>query len=197
VRSRCSKSRGGAALCRQPYLREEALEAQLARQVGAIQLDGQTLAGLRGALTELHGQERQYRAAALTALRTRYDDVQKKKDILLDRHLAGVVPDDEYKRKIAALKEEQIVIETELHALEVAQERFFEEAELLLQLAGRLGEVFEQGTEERKLAVLKLVASNATLKGRNARLNLFPPFEVLAKARGHTRWLGEEDSNPR
>jgi hypothetical protein len=37
---------------------------------------------------------------------------------------------------------------------------------------------------------MKLVASNATLKDRNARLNLFPPFEVLAKAKGHTRWLG-------
>ncbi len=123
--------------------------------------------------------------------------MRKKKDVLLDRHLAGVVPDEEYKRKYAALKEEQLVIETEVHALEVAQERFFEEAELLLQLAGRLRQVYEVGTDERKLAVIKLVASNATLKDRNARLNLFPPFEVLAKVRGHTRWLGEEDSNPR
>lgn len=110
--------------------------------------------------------------------------------MLLDRHLAGIVPDDKYMRKLAALKEEKVVLEADLRALEIVQDRFSEEIELLLQLAGRLRQIYELGTDDRKLALINLVSSNATLDGRNARLNLFPPFQVLARARGHTRWLG-------
>ena len=52
-----------------------------------------------------------------------------------------------------------------------------------------LRDVFEYGADERRFVVTKLVASNAMPKDRNARLNLFPLFEVLAKARGHPLWL--------
>jgi hypothetical protein len=68
-------------------------------------------------------------------------------------------------------------LEAELRALEIAQDRFFGEIELLLKLAGRLRQVYELGTHDRKLAVIRLVASNATFDGRNVCLNLFPPFK--------------------
>ena len=72
------------------------------------------------------------------------------------------------------LRDEQALIEHEIQALETAQDRFFEEAELLIQLANWFGDVYTEGDPSRKRALAKLVASNATLEGGKARLNLFP-----------------------
>jgi hypothetical protein len=38
--------------------------------------------------------------------------------------------------------------------------------------------------------VVSVVALNASLKRQKARLNLFPPFEVLQKAQGFPETLG-------
>jgi hypothetical protein len=57
--------------------------------------------------------------------------------------------------------------------------------EVIIKLAGSLGDIYRYGKPEQKLNPIRTVASNATLEGRKARLNLFPPFEVLAKNRGH------------
>lgn len=56
---------------------EETSEEQFAQQLDGLQLDERALTGLRAALTELHGQERKYRTAAMTALRARNDGVHK------------------------------------------------------------------------------------------------------------------------
>jgi hypothetical protein len=45
------------------------------------------------------------------------------------------------------------------------------------------------------MTLLKVVASNATLSGGKAHLNLRPAFEVLAKMGTRPKWLGGQDSN--
>jgi hypothetical protein len=100
---RCTRAKNPH--CREGYIREESLEAQFAEQLGALQPDEDALEGLRQALHELHGKEQEYRRANLAALRTRYDGVQKKRDILMDRYLEGVILAEDYQRKTAALRE--------------------------------------------------------------------------------------------
>ncbi len=69
----------------------------------------------------------------------------------------------------------------ELEAHERANERHFEEMETLLRFAQRLGDIFTNGDSDKKMTLLKLVASNATLESQKARLNLRPAFTVVAK----------------
>ena len=84
---------------------------------------------------------------------------------------------------------------SELEAHERANERFFEEAETLLSFVRRLADIFANGSPERKMTLLKVLASNAVLNSGKARLNLRPAFEVLAKMGTRPKWLGGQESN--
>lgn len=48
----------------------------------------------------------------------------------------------------------------------------------------RVADLFAAGTPEDKKAVLKIVASNSTLVGGKARLNLKPAFVLVEKSSG-------------
>ena len=125
----------------------------------------------------------------MTALRRRQDDIQKKQDVLLDRLLDGTVTQEVYHEKYTALQNEKAEILVELDAHERANERWFDEAEALVSFANRLSEIFAKDTPGQKMRVLRVVASDATLEGRKARLNLRPAFSLLAKSRSHQNWL--------
>lgn len=60
--------------------------------------------------------------------------------------------------------------------------------ENLLTFAQRLAESFTMGDPDRKMTLLKLVASNATLESQKARLNLRPAFAVVAKMGPRSDW---------
>jgi hypothetical protein len=59
--------------------------------------------------------------------------------------------------------------------------RAFKETETLLQFANRLTEIFASGGPDRRSAVLKVVALNATLSGGKARLNLRTAFALVGR----------------
>ena len=67
-----------------------------------------------------------------------------------------------------------------------------EKVEILVEL----GEIFANGDAGRKLGVLKLVASNATLESQKARLNLRSALALLPKIETLSEWLRGQDSNP-
>lgn len=167
----------------------ETLEEQLADQLRAVEIPDRVMVLVRQALKELHGHEKAFRDVAITALRRRQDEVQKKQDVLLDRLLDGTVAQDVYNEKYTALQNEKAQILVELEAHERANQRYFEETETLVDFANRLGEIFAAADSERKMAALKVVASNTTLEGQKARLNLRPAFAILAKTGPRSNWL--------
>ena len=192
---RCTKSGGGARSCRQRYVREETLETQLVEQLRSLEIPDQAMGLVRKALQESHVQEKSFRDAAIAALRRRQDEIQKRQDVLLDRLLDGTVTQELYTEKHTSLQNEKAEILVELEAHERANERYFEETETLLQFANRLTEIFANGGPDRRMAVLKVVASNATLGGGKARLNLRTAFAPLGKSRSFSNWLRGQESN--
>lgn len=186
---RCTKSGGGAKTCGQRYLREEALETQLSDQLRKVELSEKVYGLLRRAIHDFHEREEEFRDAAIAALRRRQDELQKRQDALLDRLLDGTVSQETYSEKYTALQNGKAEVLVELEAHERANERFFDEVETLLLFARRLSEIFTKGDSDRKKTLLKVVASNATLHGQKAHLNLKPAFAVLAKTGPRSKWL--------
>lgn len=182
---RCARSRGG---CHQRPIREEALEQQFAAQLTAIQLGEQDYAALREALQESFQHEQEYRKAKLTVLRRRQDEIEKKRDVLTERYLEDRVVEEEYKRKYDLYRQELFGIAGEIEQLANTHERYVEEIELLLKLGSQMGQVYVNSDPSRKRALVKLVSLNVSLKGGKARLNLFPPFEVLRKVDSRSKW---------
>jgi DNA invertase Pin-like site-specific DNA recombinase len=191
---RCARSRGR---CKERPVPERALEEQITSQLSAITLDENDYAALRAALQESFGHEQQYRRTTLEALRHRQDEVEKKRDVLTERYLEDRIAEEEYKRKYDMYRQELFAIGNEIERLTNTHELYIEEIELLLKLGSQLSGIYKSSDSQRKRAIVKLVALNVTLKTGKARLNLFPPFEVLRKVGSRPGWWALEDLNLR
>jgi hypothetical protein len=109
--------------------------------------------------------------------------------VLLDRLLDGTVGQDVYHEKYTALQSEKAEILVELEsprACKRAVVRGGRAACLFRQPSG--GDLRQRRTRPEN-AVLRVVASDATLEGRKARLNLRSAFSLLPKNRSHQNWL--------
>lgn len=146
-------------------------------------------AAFRAALQVSFQQEQEFRRNSLEALRRRQDEIEKKKDVLTERYLEDRIADEEYQRKYADYQREPYDLKENIARLESAHELYVEELELLCKLGGQLANIFMKTPDSgTKRAIAKLVASNAVLKGGNARLNLFPTFEALSNRGDHPKW---------
>jgi len=193
---RCTKSKGGARSCGQKYLREESLEAQLTAQLKALEIPAAVYGLLRKPMQDAHAQEKEFRDKAIAVLRRRQDEIQSRQDVLLNLLIEGTVSKDVYNEKYTALQNEKAMILIELEAHKRANERHFEEMETLFSFVQRLADIFTTGDSDRKMTLLKVLASNATLESQKARLNLRPAFAVVAKMGPRSDWQGRRDSNP-
>ncbi len=189
----CSRSRGA---CRQPAVREEELEVQFARQLRALEIPAGVAGLVRKALLDSHRREKEFRDAAIAALRHRQDEIQKRQDVLLDRLLDGTVPRAVYDEKYTALQNEKAVVLVELDGHERANDAYFREVEeVFFAFASRLSNIFAKGDAHQKATLLKVVASNSSLKAGKARLNLKTAFAPLSKGRRVSSWLRGQESN--
>jgi site-specific DNA recombinase len=188
----CSKAKGP---CGQRTIRHDVLESQLAAALAALEPEPETVEGLRRALHESFDHEQEYRRTTLEALRRRQDEIEKRKDVLIERYLDDRIPEEEYQRKYQAYREELFTVNAEIQRLADAREQHVEEIELLLKLGSRLASLYENSDPSRKRAIVKLVASNCVLKDGKARLNPIPAFEVLLKAGMRPEWWALVDSN--
>ena len=153
----CSKAKGP---CRQRAITEAVLERQLAAGLAAMEPEPDTVEGLRRALRESFEHEQEYRGTTLEALRRRQDELEKRKDVLIERYLDDCIPEEGYQRKYQAYREELFSVDTEIQRLSEVREQYVEEIELLLKLGSRLASLYENSDPSRKRAVVKLVASN-------------------------------------
>ena len=164
------------------------MEAQLSAQLKALAIPAAVYELLRKSMQDAHAQEREFRDKAIAALRRRQDEIQSRQDVLLNLLIEGTVSRDVYNEKYTALQNEKATILIELEAHERANEQHFEEEETLLTFAQRLADIFTTGDSDRKMTLLKLVASNTTLESQKARLNLRPAFAVVAKMGPRSDW---------
>ena len=52
-----------------------------------------------------------------------------------------------------------------------------------------LSRIFAKGDPDRRKTLLRVVASNVTLRDGKAHLNLKPAFAILSKTGTHSKWL--------
>jgi hypothetical protein len=107
--------------------------------------------------------------------------IQSRQDVLLNLLIEGTVSRDVYNEKYTALQNEKATI-----LLRTRGPRAGERAALRgngdpPHLHPAPADFFSTGDSDRKMTLLKLVASNPTLESQKARLNLRPAFAVVAE----------------
>ena len=110
---------------------------------------------------------------------------------------AAGIPEKEYRRKYGEYDRELYDINEDIEKVQNARDLYVEELELLSKLGGRLADIFRNSGAEKKRTIVKVLASNASLKDGKARLNLFSTFEVLSRRGDDPKWWRRRESNPR
>lgn len=182
----CTKRRGE---CRGLRVREEVILGQVRDLFKDLRIPPAALEKVRAALQAKHEDEQRFKTDAVEGLHTRYTELQRQLDLLLDLRLRSRITDEDYERKAKQLRDNQRETEVHLQEHTNGDENFGITASTLLELAARAADLFESSNTDEKRSLLGFVCSNLELKGRKLDYKLKRPFDAVLSAVRHSTWL--------
>jgi site-specific DNA recombinase len=190
----CTHARGA---CNQPWVKEEALDEQMAGVFKAIEIDDSIISEIVRALKDGYKDEQAFRTAELTRLKQRLDDLQARLDKAYEDRLDGVI-DERYWRDVSARwRSDQDQARDQLARFEGAARNYVDEALEILELSKRAYSLYVTQTAEEKRQLLKHVLSNCTLDSVTLNPTYKKPFNLIAEGVNLQSKLPRLDSNQR
>ncbi len=179
---RCTKSRGGAKLCSQPYLREEVLTKQIEKELKKIQFDDEVLELIRDAAKEKYEHLKTNDTSSKKEVSSLLAEVTKRKDSLIEKYIDNTIPKDIYEKKLKEIVKEESLLEDRLSGKTPESDQVLEDLDLIVKFAKNAHDIFQNGSEIVRKEVVGLVASNFAIRDRNvAYFNLNEPFSWLVE----------------
>lgn len=191
---RCSNSR--KVHDRLHYVSETKIWDQLENVVNQIYLKDERAKQISDALNELNEKVKMAVHRDIENYQSALDKLDEKRDKFVDLLASSVIDQEEYKRQSERLKDERRYY-TELlkqsqcsisDAWKVTAQRVFE-------LAMNAKSLWNQGSVEQRLEILKTVCSNPTLEGASVRYEIRKPFATVAEMAKKEDWRPLRDSN--
>jgi len=184
---RCTKSRGR---CKQPYIREEKLEIELAGIFDPISIDKQTSYFIHTRLRELYQEDKAYQDRVTKSLRIKLTYLKKEKRKLFRKMVDDQIDDREMYQELKGEIDSQIVqVERKIARLSQSTHDWLEQSSNLLEMARQAKKLFLKVNRHGKRELLESVSSNRTLEDRKVHFNYKKPFDILAKGRDRSDWL--------
>ena len=181
------------------HKREYSQEAVLLEQVkpifDSLVLSDEQINQIVDYLRENHEYKAKYHKEQLADLNKKYDEIQIKKDRILDLLIDGRITQPEYDKKLELFNDTQQSINFDREDHTQADYKYHITAKQTLELARRAGELFERANDVEKNELLKLVLSNATLNGKNLEFTIRKPFDTITSIKGYPILLRGQDSN--
>ncbi|MDP2210915.1 MAG: recombinase family protein [Candidatus Aquicultor sp.] len=176
---RCTKSKGN---CSQPYIREEALEREIASIFESLEHDQEMLDIIIEAVKETEEQELTRIATMRTNIESRLKKIKTDEKELLKKYLSGKVRDELYEELSGEYVQESIKLEQQMKHLSQNKTQTFELIERLLNQANSARQDFIAGSAQEKKELLSIVSSNLVLANREiVAYQLKEPFEMISK----------------
>lgn len=184
---RCTKSRGR---CKQPYIREEKLEIELAGIFDPITIDKQTRDFIHTRLRELYQEDKAYQERVTKSLRIKLTHLKQEKRKLFRKMINDQIEDRQMYQEIKAEIESQIAqAGMKMARLSQSTHDWLEQSSNLLEMAMQAKKMFLKVNREAKRQLLESVSSNRALEDRKVHCSYKRPFDILAKGRERTDWL--------
>lgn len=188
----------GKGLCdKVSYIREETIEAQLARALEQIKLTPEIIEWTKTALTESAKTEADFRAQQVQALTTKYKKLEGYVSQSYQDKLDGVISVEDWDSRTSEWKQEQIQISLKLSALKETNSSYMQDGIRLLEIANKASELFKMMPNHEKRELLKLVLQNPRLNDVTIEYDFEKPFDLLTNMTILEKWRSERDSNPR
>ncbi len=165
------------------WTRQEKVEEQLLPYFDQVTIKNPMLAEwIKKALKESHKEEIEYHNKAIEELKRRYDQIQRRLNLLYDDKLDGRITPEFYEEKFKQYtkEKEEIVVAMERHSN--AQTKYFELGISILELSQKAKEIYQKATIDEKRMLLSLVFSDLRLNEGKLKAVFSKPFEILANS---------------
>lgn len=183
--------------CERIYVREEPLVKSLVAYFDKIALNDRQIAKITSYLREIHESESKFHNESLSVLRKEQDKLQRRISQVYDDKLDGVIDEKMYLEKVSEYKARQMEIVEEMKRHEKADQNFYVTANMVLNLAARVREIFESSEVDEKRELLNLVFQNLQLEGKKVLAQVCEPFNMMMDYKScPTNWRWR-DSNSR
>lgn len=173
------------------WVREQDLIAQMIEYLKGMTIPDDVLSYLKKQLNESHEDKKIYHEQIMSNLKTENEKLQNRLSVLYEDRLEGRISVDEYDAMVKGykLRQEEILKQMELHTK--ADENYYIQAGMLLDVASRAWEIFSSSQVEEKQEFLKFVLEDLTLNGKFLKINLRKPFNFIWDYAGRSLWLPE------
>jgi hypothetical protein len=168
--------------CPEPYTRQEVLEQEFGRLLKKLQVDDEILGWLAEALRESHADEKKFHEEAIARINADYQRLQNRLETLYEDRLDGRIEVQFYDRKARDLRAEQNVLRQSLEQHQNGNKAYMEEGLRLLELSGRMHDLFDQQPPEEKRRLLNFALSNCSWKEGRLEAEFRQPFDMLVVA---------------
>jgi hypothetical protein len=175
---RCTHGRGD---CDEGYVRAEALDAQFRELVARVRVDDEIAEKVKQGLRESLDDETAYHVEEVTKLTQQLDQIRRWKDKCYEDRLEGRLAEDFWVRKMNEFQMEEARIISGIAAHKAAENKYYEQGCVTLELAQRAETMWDSLSAPRKRQLLQILLSNSTLSGGRVEAAYRQPFDLLAE----------------
>jgi hypothetical protein len=171
---------GHKGKCPEPYTREEVLSERFAELIKGLAFDDEVLAWVREALRESHQDERRFHEEAVARLQVEYQRLQARLDAMYIDKLDGKIDEAFFERKAAEWRADQSRLLRSIEEHQQANQSYLDEGVQLLELTGRMYELFVKQSPREQRRLLDFVLSNCAWKDDQLAVTFRQPFDMIA-----------------
>lgn len=190
---KCNHNKGE---CHQGLVRESDLIEQLNEQIfDKINIDESFVKDLQEGVKKYLTEEAGIDSIAQKNAKIRLTNLRNKKSRLFDLFLENGCDKQTYEAKVLEIDQEIRLLEEKHNSLNKKVEDIKKMVENFGFVISNIKNIMNGSIISKKREVLKLILSNAVLKGKSICFDLKKPFDQLLFAKGCKLWLGQLDSN--
>jgi len=173
---RCTKKKGA---CSQKCIEVSKLEKQFKDLLEKIYIPAEFSEWAVEELKKENEKEKASRGLSTSLNNKNYTNCLNKIDKLLESYLNGDIPHDTYKSKMQVLEEDKKVVKGMIDHTDERVDEWLRKAEDILNFAHNAKSEFENGSLEKKKAIVAYLGSNLILKDRLVTISIQKPIEVI------------------
>ena len=189
--------------CDNPNTAESLLLGSMEALLQKITIPNELMEKVITELKSKHDDQQKYYMQSIMNVRREYDEIDVKLESWFDKLVEEQVKPEQYDRIVETLKAKQEDLNNKLDSLTNGNKDFLVTTSYLLDLAGRVEQLFEQGDEAQRSKLLGFVVSNLKLNDKKLSFNVNYPFNMLIEEKERSQngsetsiWCGYRDSNP-
>ena len=167
-------------LCSQKgCIREETVDEEIVNLLKTIKLGSNTTEWLKKKLKESHSEEIQFREQQLRNSNHTLIHVRSRIDKIYEDKLDNVIDEETYHRKREQFLNEKEDIETQIKRHSIADDKYIDFGNLVLDVANRASEIYEVRKPEEKRYLLNFIFSNLFLQDKKIKFRFKSIFETV------------------